>query len=196
VVKQHALSLDWNFVTRQDRSDLQHFVCTRPDHRPPYRHGHGRGVHPFEWEYEVQCGLRDPKQFKLPHDRLLIGRDSEGIAAACAWQVSVEVGASGPYLDVFVRAVAVEVRHRGLGGACARAALLEMHSLLERDARASGLGLILVTAHVHIQNGPSQRLLASHGFERGGPLPASRLDPESVLEDWERLVVLPPIPAT
>lgn len=148
--------IDWRSVAPSDEAELRDFVCTDPPARHPDGTLNLQGA--ALWELEAQTGIREI-QLPLPRgEHLLIGRDDDGIACACWWY---EVG--GPAsVKLLVAAVARRLRRTSL-----KVGDQLMEEVVTRlIERVDGTEVQCVAAFglVHPSNGPSQALLARHGF--------------------------------
>jgi ribosomal protein S18 acetylase RimI-like enzyme len=120
-------------------------------------------MYPREWEYEVQSAVRQLRPPFRPPCFLLVGSDSDGIAA-----VSCRTEVAGPG-QVHLELMAVANRHRHTAGYMLGDELWEatLDEIVDRAVQAEA-GHILVTAHVHPSNKASQALCERHGFGRTG----------------------------
>ena len=146
--------LNWRYATKSDLRLRRAFVCTDPQKKS--WNGY-RLTHPAEWELDVQTWVRSRAigsgQF------MLLGMDNEGIGAVSAW---VEIDSPA---DVLLQVVAVAMRYRRQGGACAKETLATALSHMEAQARSSGARDILIQARIDYRNTPSKRMSAAAGFE-------------------------------
>lgn len=148
--------LQWRPYQKSDRTELQRFICTDP----PSKTWDGRKkVHPRPWELDVQSFVRIHKPRVESGDSMLLGLDEHGIAAICAWS-----GYANRPGRVLLQAIAVAMRHRRCGGACAKEALATCMGMIDQGARVAGASDLAIEARIHRSNAPSKALFARAGF--------------------------------
>jgi GNAT superfamily N-acetyltransferase len=152
--------LYWRYADKDDEPLRERFICASP---PRWIYSRLRGrYHPKPWEIEVQSWIHPPRPI-YQDEYLLLGLDDQGIGALSWW--SEDAGPS----DVMLKAVAVDVRHRGQGhGNCGPVASELIHETLKRLKRHAvdaGAESIAIQANIDRRNMPSKRLCGAAGFE-------------------------------
>jgi len=147
--------LTWRPAARSDRPALQEFTCTVPDQR---LFGQVKRWHPKKWEQDVQSFIRACRPPAGPDEQLLLGLDGAGIAAVCS------LAEQGSAALVKIRAIAVDVRHRGQGGAVADEAMEVALEAAGARALEKGLDTVQVIGWVDPQNEASKRMNTRAGF--------------------------------
>lgn len=149
--------IEWDWATSaSDASELGAFICTEP---APATLGENGDILELEapWEFEAQAGLQNAACPSPVGERILIGRDGLGIAAACWW------GETNPRMvRLYCIGVALRLRRRGLH--VGDQLMTEVLDRIDADALESGVDMLLVDALVDRSNGDSQALLTRHGF--------------------------------
>lgn len=160
--------LAWREAEHTDRQSLQQFVCTVSSRRGFQQK---RPSHPRPWELIVQSGIRALRPPMPAGQLLLLGEDGQGIAAVCLLADQADASV------VKIQAVAIAVRHRGVGGSCSTEAMdVSLEAAGER-ARKQGFDSVAVVGWVDPRNEASKRM-----NQRAG-LSLRRMTPGG-LEEW------------
>ncbi|MFE3322011.1 hypothetical protein [Nocardia sp. NPDC059195] len=151
----------WTTITnRREAIQLQEFTCTASRPRSPA----GRKLsHPKPWELAAQSIIRQSPQCLKAGNLLVVGRRGGGEIVAVAHLTFDETLPS--VFAAHIAAIGVCLSVRGQGGKVADRSLAESCSVIAAMARERGKGAVLVTANIHIQNGPSQLLFERAEFE-------------------------------
>ena len=107
---------------------------------------------------------------------MLVGSDSQGIAAVFRWSPYANPG------RVLIQLLAVDVRFRGQGGQCAQEALEVGITAMPEQARDAGAASLLMEAKIAVANVPSKRAFDAAGFVCDGPV-----EDAVGFERWARL---------
>lgn len=170
------MPLNWSEATHADRAQLQTFVCAYPE-RYTLDRSTWQKTHPQPWQILIQSGLRGLKPPLWRPQRLLLGRDGQGIAGVALFEEDAQ-------LDTFyIRAIARAQRLRGT-----RVADEVMQRVLEEmrsDQRHVVDGIRDVYCEVHWKNTASRKLVRRHGFEMSGS--------QGDLETWSFDLGEPPV---
>ncbi|WP_328296187.1 hypothetical protein OG218_26420 [Kineococcus sp. NBC_00420] len=147
--------INWSWATDSDNEEIHGFRCTNSAAPAP------------RWQVVVEDFLT---LTPVDADKLLVGRDSLGIAALVRWNAeSLEF----PLL----RAYAVAWRRQGERPSVARQALSQMLVSIHADAQFAGLPAIFVEARIDVDNDRSRWACLNAGFVQHGLV-------ESGVERW------------
>lgn len=148
------MSVSWREAGKHDAVALQRFICTDPPKRNYDRH---RGQwHPAPWEIEVQSHLRGRHPPVPPDEKLVLGVDPVGIAAA----VHFGFDQDGEHFIIFAVACAHRCRGRGYGLRAVELALEVCRATKARYALDCA-----VFTRIDPRNTPSRKMAEAAGFE-------------------------------
>jgi hypothetical protein len=153
------------------RRFLPQFVCSRPPQRLPVAGRPRIKPREREWEALVQSGVRNMRPPARAGQLMLVGEDDVGFGAV-AWSEQV----SGPG-DVFLKALALEQRLRGQGGAYADEMCTEVIDRLAERADAAGESELKLSWKVDKRKNPSRALCLRTGAVVVGMI-------NNAIEEW------------
>lgn len=138
-----------------ERRQLTDFICTDP---PKRIFKDGSKSHPREWELDAQSGIRDLRIPARPSKPVLLGIDSDGLAAVCQYEYAHDESGTDAFINVI--GVAFRARGTGYGGQALDHVLQEIRAKATLDQAAE----CLVAARVHTLNEPSKKMCESRKF--------------------------------
>jgi hypothetical protein len=103
-----------------------------------------------------------PKNYRAGEDVVLLGRDPDGGRLACVVHLKLS---DGPPFEVFIASLAVEISHRGCGGAVADQAFGEVRRLASTEARSRHCREAVVWGKIDHNNRASQWCAIRAGLE-------------------------------
>ncbi|WP_194829009.1 hypothetical protein [Nocardia sp. XZ_19_231] len=152
----------WATITdRREAIQLKEFTCTTSRPRSPA----GRKLsHPKPWERAAQSIIRQSPQCLKAGNLLVVGRQGGGDQIVAVAHLTFDETLPSVFA-AHIAAIGVCLSVRGQGGKVADRCLAEACVVIAARAREGGNGTVLVTANIHIQNGPSQLLFERAEFE-------------------------------
>jgi hypothetical protein len=147
---------------RHDRQILQGFRCTRP---PALDARGNRLPHDRPWEAEVEAHFHDLKPPGRRENLIRLGFD-DNHDLACVVEVERLPSADEHAVpEYFIRAMAVALAHRGIGGSTADAAITDALTEIAHRVAASGHDRFIVSGRIHHANTASQAMARRHGLQ-------------------------------